>query len=264
MREYQFFGELGYLINCILPNVEKIEDNTKIYCFENYRFILNQYCNATFKTIPFKSSIDRSCDSNCKSISNCNENIPNLKLIASPNCLTNISKFKNLLKPIVSKEIQVMKKSILFNFRNRAKRTYGNFDRKFYQTLVCYFKDYTIYSCGNNTETFKLNIPNVNIININFEDIPYVASNVDVCILPDSGLASMIIKCNPKKVIVLLNKTKHTLKYNHEEIYKKNIENFKPLNRIIYIENNFIDEKLLQELKQFVEFNLDCNLSMIL
>ncbi len=262
MREYQFFGELGYLINCILPNVDKIGNNTIIYCFENYKFILSQYCNATFKTIPFKSSPDRSSDKNSKTITNCDEKIPNLKLFASPNCLTNINNFKNISKPIISKQIPVMKKSILFNFRNRFKRTYGNFDRKFYETLINNFKEYTIYSCGNSSETFQMN--NFKTINVNFEDIPFVAANVDACILPDSGLASMIIKCNPKKVILLLNKTEHTLKYNHEGIYKKNLENFKPLNRIIFIENNFIDDNKLEELKQFIEFELHSDLSALL
>ena len=264
MHEYQFFGELGYLINCILPNVDKIGNNTMIYCFENYKFILSQYCNANFKTISFKSSIERSSDKNLKNISNCDDRVQNLRSFAAPTCLTNIKNFKNLSKPIVSKPIPVLNKSILCNFRNRSKRTYGNFDRKFYETIVTYFKDFNIYCCGNVSETFILNIPNIKINQISFEDIPYVASQVDACILPDSGLTSMIIKCNPKKVIVLLNKTDHTIKYNHEEIYRKNIENFKPLHRIIFIENNFIDDNQLNEIKQFIEFNLDSNLSLIL
>lgn len=263
MHEYQFFGELGYLINCILPNVNKLGNNTLIYCFEDYKFILSQYCAANFKTISFKSTITRSSDKNSKNVINCNENIQNLKVIASPVNLTDVNLFKNLSKPIISKPINIINKSLLFNFRNRAGKTYGNFDIKFYLSLVNKFKDYNIYCCGNDYETFKLKIQNTNITHINFEDIPYVATTVSACILPDSGLTSMIIKCLPKKVIILLNKTEHTMKYKHELIYKKNLENFKSLHRIIYVENNFINEEELDELKEFIDFNLDTDLSKL-
>jgi hypothetical protein len=72
----------------------------------------------------------------------------------------------------------------------------------------------------------------------------------------------MIINCNPKKVVVLLENDEHAKQFNHESIYIKNFNifsNFNRLNnydiapaRLYIVDNNKLKEDDLLELIDFV------------
>ena len=256
MKSYQYFGELGYLINCILPCIHNLNNETIIHTFKDYEFILKQFCNAKFITYDFISTQNRICQHNSLN----QLHLENLNIISDTKFLNKPLLFKNIIQPITTKEIDMNKKSILMNFRSR-KTDYGNFNKEFYENIVSYFSfDYTIYCCGNKQETYDISSTQF----IEFENIPYIANNCVGCILPDSGLTSMIIKCKPQKAIVLLNTSQHTLNFQHELIYKKNFENFNSPYKIIYIENNKLDDDTLLNFKEFIEFDFNFELSEIL
>jgi hypothetical protein len=265
MNHLYFFGELGYLINCILPNVGKLNEKTTIHCFEDYQFILAQYCKAKFITANFHSSIIRCCergamDKEYLSSKKNKYSFINLNSIADPKYLHMFDQYKNIPYPISSKPIKMINKSLLFNFRHRIHSAYGNLSKEFYEDLLRNFGDYHIYNCGNLEEIHKINTHNSSLIK--FQDIPYIAQNCECCILPNSGLSSMIINCNPKKVIILLENEEHAKQYNHERIYIKNFDNLSNFNkknnynitpaRLYIIENNKLKEEDFLELIDFV------------
>jgi hypothetical protein len=267
MSNLFFFGELGYLINCILPNVGKLNEKTTIHCFEDYQFILAQYCKAKFITVNFHSSIIRCCERGAMDYQylskNKNKNkysLVNLSSVAEPKFLHLFDDYKKIPYPISSKPINMINKSLLFNFRHRIHSAYGNLSKEFYEDLLKKFSDYHIYNCGNLEEIHKINIDNSS--HIKFQDIPYIAQNCECCILPNSGLSSMIINCNPKKVVVLLENEEHARQYNHERIYIKNFDNLSNFNnsknynitpaRLYIVENNKLKEEDLLELIDFI------------
>jgi hypothetical protein len=255
MNNFYFFGELGYLINCILPNVDKLNDTDIIHCFEDYKFILAQYCKATFITVNFHSSIVRSLaignnDNEYLSKIESKNRPTNLNTIANTPTLFAFDKYKNIPYPISSKPIEMNNKSVFFNFRNRKDSVYGNLSKNFYEDLLKHFGDYHVYNCGNLEEIHKINIEDTSYIK--FEDIPYVAQNCECCILTDSGLTSMIINCNPKKVVILFQNSREMDKKSHKGIYLKNINNFNTPTRMYIVENNKLNEEDLLDLIDFV------------
>jgi hypothetical protein len=257
MDHLYFFGELGYLINCILPQVGQLNDKVTIHCFEDYQFILAQYCKAKFKTINFYSSINRGLekghqDKHYLSSIKFKYTPKNLNSIAIPATLFIFNSYKNIPYPISSKPIAMNNKSILFNFRNRKDSPYGNLSKEFYENLLKNFEDYHIYNCGNIKEIHPINTDNTSLIK--FQDIPYVAQNCECCILTDSGLTSMIIKCNPKKVIILFQNIKNMDEKNHKGIYLKNIENFNTPTKMYIVENNKLKEADLLDIIDFVNY----------
>jgi hypothetical protein len=252
-----FFGELGYLINCILPQADQLNDKVTIHCFEDYKFILSQYCKTNFKTINFYSSIKRGSangHNDKEYLSTLKFKYPprNLNIIANPNSLFIFNNYKNIPYPISSKPIEMNNKSILFNFRNRKNSTYGNLSKEFYEDLIKYFGDYHIYNCGNIKEIHKIDIEDTSYVN--FQDIPYIAQNCECCILTDSGLTSMVIKCNPKKVVILFQNSKHMDEKNNKGIYLKNIANFDTPTQMYLVENNKLNEEDLLDLIDFVNY----------
>jgi hypothetical protein len=255
MNHLYFFGELGYLINCILPNVSQLNEKTTIHCFEDYQFILAQYCKAKFITVNFHSSIVRSLargnnDNEYLSKIESKNHPTNLNNIANTTTLFAFDKYKNIPYPISSNPIDMINKSILFNFRNRENSGYGNLSKEFYENLLTNFGNYHIYNCGKLEEIHPINTDNTSLIK--FQDIPYVAQNCECCILTDSGLTSMIIKCNPKKVVILFENSEHTIHREHNKIYLKNIENFNTPTKMFFIKNNKLKEEDLLEIINFV------------
>ena len=164
----------------------------------------------------------------------------------------------------------MINKSLLFNFRNRQHSAYGNLSKEFYENLLKKFEDYHIYNCGNPQEIHKINTNKTS--HITFQNIPYIAQNCECCILPNSGLSSMIIKCKPKKIVILLEDDDHAKHNNHERIYIKNFENLSDFNdisqvtksnqitqptpvtpaRIYIVKNNKLKEEDLLELIDFI------------
>ena len=62
----------------------------------------------------------------------------------------------------------------------------------------------------------------------------------------------MIIKCNPKKVVILFENSEHTIHREHNKIYLKNIENFNTPTKMFFIKNNKLKEEDLLEIINFV------------
>jgi hypothetical protein len=214
-----YFGELGYLCIYVLPEYEKHIFTTEciIHTFSDYVDILMCYnkVNVKFERVQFTSGY------RCCAWSE-NTKYPNLaSYLKICNSLICTDLIGNLSKPLMTNNVTSYAGKILIFPRMRREGDYGTVDKKIYDEIIKIFSGKEIVLCGHHAESHDLS--SYNLKHIELIEAINACKTADMCIMPDSGFASLLIASGVKKIIIMYKEdySKQRDTHFHIEIYQK-------------------------------------------
>lgn len=229
LGEYSYFGELGYLCIYLLPLYEKhtFPRQTVIHTYSDYVDILSLYSkpNVTFIKYPFVKSAR--CCAEPAQITNNRVNLANHLKRNVP--LTAINLIDKLKSPLINRSISTNYAGKILVFpRLRSVGDYGSYEKSLYNEIIKMFDKKNIVLCGHVLESH--NLVEYKLKNIGIGEAITACKTADLCIIPDSGYASLLIASNVKKLIIIFNENfakQQRDTYFHIDIYKKTSDWFK-------------------------------------
>ena len=233
-----YFGELGYLIVFILPAYinYNFQQNVVIHTFDDYANILSLYNkkNVTFKRQEFGSYYRCCAESDVST--NRYQNLNRYLGVAN---VFDYKRVPNNMGTIMHSPINVnyTGKILLFP-RCRGGKDYGYVSPEIYDEIINIFKHKEIVLCGKASESH--NMDKYNLKRIEMLEVISACKTADLCIVPDSGFASLLIASGVKKIVIIFNDdyTSQRNTYFHIDVYHKTAKWFK-INYYI-VDNKYI------------------------